>query len=105
MFNESKEAGIGIVVQDSSGQVVATMAEKIQKPHSLESLELLVVRRAMIFFFFIEIGLQQFQFKGNSKTSIKALQTGEMLSSSFGHLVRDTLIHVSSLRSFSFSYC
>ena len=104
MFNESKEAGIGIVVQDSSGQVVATMAEKIQKPHSLESLELLVARRAMIFFF-IEIGLQQFQFKGNSKTSIKALQTGEMLSSSFGHLVRDTLIHVSSLRSFSFSYC
>ena len=50
MFNESKEAGIGIVVQDSSGQVVATMAEKIQKPHSLESLELLVARRAMIFF-------------------------------------------------------
>ena len=52
MFNESKEAGIGIVVQDSSGQVVATMAEKIQKPHSLESLELLVARRAMIFFYY-----------------------------------------------------
>lgn len=29
---------------------------------------------------------------------------GDMFSSSFGHLVRDTLIHVSSLRSFSFSH-
>ena len=31
MFNESDEAGIGIVVKDSTGQVLAAMAEKNSK--------------------------------------------------------------------------
>ena len=44
------------MVQDSSSQVVAIMVEKNPKPHSLESLELLAARRAMIFV--LEIGLQ-----------------------------------------------
>lgn len=35
MFNESNEAGIGIVVRDSSGLVLAAMAEKIWKPHNV----------------------------------------------------------------------
>lgn len=49
MFNESNEAGIGIVVRDSSGVVLAAMAEKIWKPHNVESLEMLAARRAIIF--------------------------------------------------------
>lgn len=51
-----------------------------------------------------EIGLQQSYFEGDSETGTQALQMSDMFSSSFGHLVRDTLIHVSSLRSFSFSH-
>ena len=41
-------------------------------------------------------------FEGDSEMVIKVLQKGDMLFSSFGHIVRETLIHVSSLRSFSY---
>ena len=49
MFNESAEAGVGVVVHYSSGLVVAAMSEKTIKPHSVECLELLAARQAMIF--------------------------------------------------------
>ena len=63
---------------------------------------MIATRRAVIFS--SEIGLQQCQFEGDSEIGIKALQTGDVFSSFFGHLVRDTLIHVNPLLSFSFSY-
>ena len=44
-----------------------------------------------------EIGLQLSSFEGDSVIGIKALYNGDVLYSSFGHLVRDTLINVSSL--------
>ena len=49
-----------------------------------------------------EIELHQSHFEGDLEIVIKALQKGNMLFSSFGHIVRETLIHVSSLRSFSY---
>ena len=47
------------------------------------------MRRAVIFA--QEIGLQKCQFEGDLETIIKALNGGDMSSSSFGHLIRDTL--------------
>ena len=74
MFNESEEAGLGIVVRDSGGLVVAAMVEKIIKPHSIECLEALAARRVVIFA--KEIGLQQSHFEGDSETVIKRLFGG-----------------------------
>lgn len=56
MFNESDEAVIGIMIRDSMGLVIVAMAEKIHKPHNVESLEMIVARRAVIFA--SELGLQ-----------------------------------------------
>ena len=66
------------------------------------NLEMMAMRRAVIFA--QEIGLQQCHFESDSKTIIKVLKTGDILSYSFGHLVRDTLVFVKSFRSFSFSH-
>ena len=55
--------------------------------------------------FLSELGLQQAHFEGDSELVIKALQRGSMFSLSFGHLARDTITHVSFLRSFSVSHC
>ena len=38
------------------------------------------------------------------ETCIKALQKGDLFFSSYGHLVRDTLFHINSFQSFSFSH-
>ncbi|KAL0003985.1 hypothetical protein SO802_011546 [Lithocarpus litseifolius] len=48
--------------------------------------------------------LGQSHFEGDSEIGIKALRKGHMLLSSFGHLVQDTLLFASSLRSLSFSH-
>ena len=84
MFNESEEARIGVVVRDSSGQAIATLAEKVGKPCNSELLEMLAARRAVIFA--IEIGIHQPLFEGDLETIMKALQWCTLFSSSFGHL-------------------
>ena len=63
---------------------------------------MLAARHAVIFA--MELGIQQSHFKGDLKSVIKTLKMGTMFSLSFGHLARDTLAYVSSLRSFSFSH-
>ena len=101
-FDESDEAGIGIVVRDSSGLVLAALAEKIKKPHSVDCLEMMAARRAVIFA--QEIGLQSCQFEGDSEVVTEALKNEDMFCSSFGHIVRDTLVCVNSLSSFTFAH-
>ena len=49
MFYESGEARIGVVVQNSIGEVKVALAEKIRKPPTVEVLELLAARRAALF--------------------------------------------------------
>lgn len=87
------------MVRDSLGQVLAALAEKIKKPRIVDCLEMMAARRAV--FFAQEIDLQQCHFEGDYEVIIKALKTGNLFSSSFGHLVRNTLVCVNSLRSFS----
>ena len=78
------------MVKDSSGQVITALAEKIKKLHNVDCLEMLATRRVVRFAH--EIGLQQCHFEGDSEGIIKALVTRDMLSSSYGHLVRDTFM-------------
>ena len=72
MFNKSDKVGVEVVIKDSMGQIIAAMAEKIKKPHSVECLEMFAARRAVTFA--SKIGLQQFHFKGDSEISAKALK-------------------------------
>ena len=48
-FNESEDAEIGVVVRDSSVQVITVLAEKIRKPYNVDCLEMMAVRRAVVF--------------------------------------------------------
>ena len=41
-------AGLGVVIRDSSGNVMGALSQKITKPHSVEHAEALAVRRAVI---------------------------------------------------------
>ena len=72
MFCESGEAGIGVVVRNSVGEVKATLAKKIKKPPTVEVLELLAARRAALFS--EDLGLDKVIFEGDSKQVMKALQ-------------------------------
>ena len=102
MFNESEEAGIGVVIRNCKGELMAALSEKIQKPQSVVALDMLAARRATLFA--CECGFQQLSFEGDSKLVIKALGHGEMQHSSVGHILKDTMSYVSSFQSYSFSH-
>ena len=59
-FAEEEAASIGVVVRNELGQVMASLAEKIAKPPTVESLEALAARRAMVFM--EELGLYKANF-------------------------------------------
>ena len=50
MFADLGEAGIGVVVRNQKGEVMAPLAKKLLTLESVEMLEALVARRASIFF-------------------------------------------------------
>ena len=49
MFVKLDEVGIGVVVRDANGEVLAALSEKISCPCSVEVLEVLIARRATQF--------------------------------------------------------
>ena len=102
LFGESDQAGLGVVIRNSEGQVMAALSEKIQKPHSVQSVELLAARRAITFC--IETGFQNSIFEGDSKLVIKLLRGMGLVKSQDGHIIKDILSYANSLQSFSFSH-
>ena len=102
VFSESGEAGIGVVVQDAKGMVIAALAEKITYPGSVLMLEALAARRAAKFV--MELGISVSEFEGDSEVVYKALRTADWSHPSIGQIIKDTLSIVGSLRTFSFSH-
>ncbi|KAL0008815.1 hypothetical protein SO802_010317 [Lithocarpus litseifolius] len=87
MFAELGEAGIGVMVRNEKGEVIASLVEKIPIPESIEMLEALVARRAAIFS--AELGLHQVVIEGDSEIVFKALSSRCLERSSIGHIIKD----------------
>ena len=86
VFVDTGEAGIGVVIQNEFGEVMATLSEKIALPPSVETLELLAARRAAVFA--VELGLQKISFEGDAEGVIKALLQRDVTHSPVGHLLK-----------------
>jgi hypothetical protein len=64
VFKETNEAGIGVIVRDSRGLVMASLIQKVRFPHSVPSIEAWAVKRSIQFV--LEIGLTEAEFEGDS---------------------------------------
>lgn len=95
MFNDEGEAGMGVVVRDSHGNVIASLAEKIQLPPSSYEVEALAAVWASTLV--MVLNLLSFIVEGDSEVVISALRKEEKSFSSFGHLI-------SSIKHFLHSY-
>lgn len=89
-FAEEEEPGIGVIVRNELGQVMASLAEKLVMPSTVEVLEVMAARRAMIFM--EELGLQQAIFEGDSELVVKALRGDRPVQSSIGHIVKELVL-------------
>ena len=102
VFVESRDAGIGVVIQNSNGEVVVALSEKIIYLNSVEVLEALAARRAAQFA--VEVGICQSVFEGDSEVVCNTLKAANGGHPSIGQFVKDFLSIVSSLKTFSFSH-
>lgn len=97
VFAESGEASIGVVIRNSNDEVMASLSKRILYPSSITLLELLGARRAALFV--SEVGLDNSILEGDSEMVINVLKKGELFNSSLGHMLKDTALLVSSLKS------
>ena len=72
MFNKWDEAGIGVIIRNPKGEVMATLSEKIKKPPTIEILELLAAKRAMRFS--LETRFHKSVFEGDWESVTKSLR-------------------------------
>ncbi|XP_030940158.1 uncharacterized protein LOC115965101 [Quercus lobata] len=97
--HHSELAGIGVVVRDSSGNVMGALSQKIPRPQSVEHAEALAACRAVIL---KELLLFQACFEGDCQRVIQAINACGPSRTLFGHIIEEIHYFSSSLASCSF---
>ena len=96
-FAETNEVGTGVVVRNKLGLVMVSLSEKIPMSLTVEVLEAMAARRAMIFT--EELGLPRAIFEGDSELVVKALLGDYSNWSCIGHMVKDCMVFSKLARS------
>ena len=98
VFREDQETGIGVVIRNNEGQMLAALFEKVIMPTTVEILEMLAARRAAVFA--RELGYHKVCFEGDVELVVKSLQTRTDSNVLASHLVNDFM----SIRGYFQSY-
>ena len=102
VFKDDERAGIGMVVRDSHGLVLASLSQNIPLPHSVVTLETLAACRALEFS--LELGFDKAILEGDSLIVMTALKDPSPSLASFGLLVQDTQCLARSFTCISFQH-
>ncbi|XP_050259001.1 uncharacterized protein LOC126704001 [Quercus robur] len=102
IFHGLNCAGLGIVIRNSEGSVIAALSERVPLLPSVDDLEAMAWRRSVTFA--IETGLQEVIFEEDSEVVYKHLSATSSSMASFGHITDETRLLVSNLRFASFSH-
>ena len=86
-FKDRKLAGLGGVIRNDNGLIMAAFTQTIPLPTLVEMVEVLATRSALVLA--KELCLNQVLLEGNSKIIINALSNGGRDSSSFDHILLD----------------
>ena len=84
-FKDIGKAGLGVVIRNGHGQVLASLSEQIHLPFSLDMVEAMAAARATSFA--LEIGLSSFILEGDAQAVIKILNSEEESFSPFDHIL------------------
>ena len=102
IFREQNFVGVGVVIRDDKGQVIAFMDEKITLPSSFTIVDLIAAKRALRLD--LEFGLSPIVLEGNSKNTIDALMCEESLLANYRHLVDNAKRLANQFESVEFSH-
>ena len=81
--------GLGIVIRDSFGRVIGSLAERVPLPSSAAMVEALACRRALLFA--KELCIFEAVVEGDAELIIRALPGREVHHPEYGHVIQDNL--------------
>ena len=87
VFEDSNKLGVGVVIRDSNGTVLASCLEKIFQAYKAEETKALAARKALSFVH--ELGFQNVILKGDALGLIQALKSQEQNLCPLGLLGED----------------
>ena len=100
-FGDSSSAGLGAIIRNDMGLVMAAYTQPIPLPTTVEMVEVLAARSALCFA--KDLNFNKVIVEGDSEVIIKALNSGGLSSSSFGHIIMDINMMSSSFGNVVFS--
>ncbi|XP_065616451.1 uncharacterized protein LOC136061926 [Quercus suber] len=102
VFCHSNSSGVGAVIRNHDGAVMASYAEKLNQAYKAEEIEALAALKAVQFVY--DLGFQKVILEGDSLGLIKALKAEEHNLSPLGLLVEDVKLVANNFVSLSYSH-
>ena len=102
LFKETDSAGLGVIIRNDLGLVMAASSQIIPLPTSVEMVEVLAARNAICLA--RELQFNKVIVEGDSEVVIKSLNSSNVSSTSFGHIVRDIKIVSTAFSEISFCH-
>nr|POF20839.1 hypothetical protein CFP56_14353 [Quercus suber] len=102
IFKESNSAGIGVVVCDSQGWVLAALSKKVEGVQEAEVIETLAIRRAIRFA--IETSFNCLIIESDSLGVVKAIQDSVDSTCHIVHIIKDVKQLAKALKSCDFHH-
>ena len=102
IFKETNKAGIGVVVRDSQGWVLAALTEKVDGVQDAEAIEALAIRRAIRFA--IETSFNCVIIESDSLSVVEAIQDTAESTCHIGIIIEDVKILSKTMESCEFHH-
>ena len=102
VFSELNMSGIGVVIRDNNGAVLASCSEKMFQAYKTEETEALAARKALMFAH--ELGFQSVILEGDPLGLIQALKSQEQNVCPLSLLVEDVKVYSNHFRRVLYSH-
>ena len=102
MVSSKNLVGLGAIVHNDKGLVMADYSQSIPLPTSVEMMEVLAACSAVSLA--KELNFDQVIIEGDADVIIRAINSGGFSSSSFGHIIRDIKLLSSAFHKVSYSH-
>ena len=102
LSNADNKSGIGVVVRDCHGDVIASLVQQLDQAYQPVEVEALAACRAVEFG--SELGLHRATVEGDSEVVVKALRYKEYGLAPYAHLIEDVSLFSGLYSEFSYSH-
>ena len=101
-FADDDTVGLGVVIQNDVGLVMASLTQKLPLPSSIIEVEVFAARRALELA--LELGFDNIILEGDSEILLKALKNGGSRLAHYGHLTSDFFSFISHFSTLKLSF-